>query len=191
MANRLPPYSELTYALSQVDSEIEASEIHATLCGLICADNHVDRGKWLSTCGLIWDDSNLLHGEALTIFEQLYQISREQMDDSTCDFHLLLPEDATGLDGQVAALGDWCQGYLLGLSAGGLEDFKQQPEDVAEVLRDVTQIAAVGMSYDIEGSEDDEKAYEELVEYVRVGVLLVNEELNPIKSPAVSESTLH
>jgi uncharacterized protein YgfB (UPF0149 family) len=170
---------------------MEASEMHATLCGLICIDNQVDRDKWLSTSGLILDNSNLLHVEAVTIFDHLYQVSREQINDSTCDFHLLLPEEGAGLGGQVTALGDWCQGYLLGLSAGGVEDFKQQPDDVAEFLRDVTQIAGAGVSYDVDGSEDDEKAYEELVEYVRVGVLLVNEELNPVKSAAMPESTLH
>ncbi len=33
------------------------------------------------------------------------------------------------------------------------------------------------------GGEAEESAYAEIVEYVRVGVLLINEEMHPLKAP--------
>ncbi len=48
-------------------------------------------------------------------------------------------------------------------------------------MRDFAEIAGTG--FDVEIDETNETAYSEIVEYVRVGVLLINEELQPIKAP--------
>jgi len=56
-------------------------------------------------------------------------------------------------------------------------------------LGDWCQAYLVGLA--IGGVKDFAPAYAELVEYIRVGVLLINEELQPTKSSPQSESTLH
>ena len=80
------------------------------------------------------------------------------------------------------ALGEWCQGFLSGLTLGGISDFDKLGTDAREVVEDLVEIARAGTSYHLEGSEEDEQAYAELMEYLRVGVLLINEELQPLKS---------
>ena len=50
------------------------------------------------------------------------------------------------------------------------------PSDVAEVLRDFAEVARAGAVGD-ESEETEEDAYAELVEFVRVGVQLVYDEL--------------
>jgi len=53
---------------------------------------------------------------------------------------------------------------------------------VREILRDLAEISKV--EFDVEGAgEAEEGAYAEIVEYVRVGVLLINEEMHPVKAP--------
>jgi len=139
-------------------------------------------------------DGDLLAAEAHEVFKQTHTITRRQLNDPACEFQMLLPDDNDSLDARVNALGDWCQGYLIGLSLGGITDFAPLPEDAREITKDLLEIARAGTSYELEGSEEDENAYAELVEYLRVGVLLINEELQPTQAPLVdieSDETLH
>ena len=92
---------------------------------------------------------------------------------------------------QVNALGEWCQGFLIGLSLGGVEDFQALPDDAKEIARDLVEIARAGTSYELSGLEDDEEAFVELVEFIRVGALLINEELHPNKISQVEDTTVH
>jgi hypothetical protein len=92
---------------------------------------------------------------------------------------LLLPDDQTDLDSRTLGLGDWCQGFVMGLMMSGLKDFRKLPENSAEAAQDIVEISRIGSKYQSEGNEDEAVALEELIEYVRVGVLLINEELHP------------
>jgi uncharacterized protein YgfB (UPF0149 family) len=101
-----------------------------------------------------------------------------------------LPEDDAAVEERVEALGQWCQGFLLGISAGGLKDLDKLPGDSGEILRDMVEIARVG-SYELEGGDEDEESFQQLLEYVRTGVLLLNEEVNPTTAPPRDDVTLH
>jgi uncharacterized protein YgfB (UPF0149 family) len=68
---------------------------------------------------------------------------------------------------------------------GGLKDFRKLPENSAEAAQDIVEISRIGSKYESEGSEEDAVALEELIEYVRVGVLLINEELHPSRAAPV------
>jgi len=59
---------------------------------------------------------------------------------------------------------------------------KALPADVREILRDLVEISKVAFEA-AEAGEEEERAYAEIVEYVRVGVLLINEEMHPVKAP--------
>jgi len=164
MEHNIPDYITITAALEKLDTEVTPSEVHGTLTGILCAITSAKAELWQHN---LWphmshDSGDLLAAEALEVFNQLHDTTRLQINDPNCEFQLLLPVDDDHIDNRVNALGDWCQAYLVGFS-----------------------------SYSLEGNEEDENAYAELVEYIRVGVLLINEELQPTKSSPQSESTLH
>ena len=193
MEHIIPDYITITAALEKLDTEVTPSEVHGTLAGLLCAITSAKAELWQHN---LWphmpqDSGDLLAAEALEIFNQLHDITRLQLNDPNCEFQLLLPVDDDHIDNRVNALGDWCQAYLVGLALGGIKDFAPLPDDAREVANDLVEIARAGSSYSLEGNEEDENAYAELVEYLRVGVLLINEELQPTKSSPQSESTLH
>ncbi len=71
-----------------------------------------------------------------------------------------------------------------------MKDLASLPADSGEVMRDLVEIARAS-SYDLSGGEEDEASYNELLEYVRTGVLLINEELNPTQAPPQGNTTLH
>src|SRR5438309_6995139 len=92
------------------------------------------------------------------------------------EFELLLPEDEQSIDARTAALAAWCQGFLYGLGAGAIPDASELPGEVGEVVRDFLQITRAGVDA-AQDEESNESAYAELVEFVRVGVQLLFEEL--------------
>jgi len=109
------------------------------------------------------------------------------MNDATGDFKLLLMDDDDPLSERVETLAAWCQGFIYGLAAGGIKEGSELPEDTAELLKDMIEISRAGNDVDDTGVEesddnDDEEAYMEIEEYVRMGVLLIYEELQPLQS---------
>jgi yecA family protein len=191
MHRDLPDYLTLSTALDKLETEVTPSEVHGTLCGLLSANTGADAEIWQRALWPELENNDLLAKEACAVFEQAHEASRQQLNDPACEFHMLLPDDQDSLDQRVHALGDWCQGFLVGLALGGVKDFKPLPQDAREIAEDLVEIARAGTSYHLEGSEEDENAYAELVEYLRVGVLLINEELQPTQAAPRPESTLH
>ena len=62
--------------------------------------------------------------------------------------------------------------------AGGVPPQAELPDEVAELLGDLSQISRVDFDLD-DPNEEEQVAFEEVVEYVRVGVMFVHEELQP------------
>ncbi|WP_455217273.1 UPF0149 family protein [Kaarinaea lacus] len=192
MEQYIPDYLAISAVLEKLETEVTPAEVHGTLCGLLCANVGASARQWQEN---LWpesaDKNDLVKAEALEILNQLHDTSRLQLNDPNCEYELLLPDDDDPLENRVNALGDWCQGYLVGLTLGGVTDFSPLPESAREVANDMVEIARAGTSYDLEGSEEDENAYAELVEYLRVGILLINEELQPDRTPPGADPTIH
>ncbi len=184
-------YDALALAISKLGAQQEPAELHGTLTGLLCANGNAGAETWLKNLFPNAASGDLLGEEAFDELKALHETSRERLNATGCEFQLLLPDDDSDLDQRVHALGEWCQGFLVGLSLGGISDFKALPEDAREIAEDIVEIARADSSYSFDGSEEDEHAYAELVEYLRVGVLLINEELQSNQAPAAEETTLH
>ena len=90
-----------------------------------------------------------------------------------------MPDDAELLAERVDALAQWCQGFNHGLFvAARIADAEAEltSGNTAEIVRDFSEIAQVAVGKD-DPDADGEAAYVELVEYLRVSVQLVYEEL--------------
>ena len=177
-------------ALEQVQTEMEAEECHGTLTGLFCAKGPLTAEEWLEYIAPALDPANLLAREAIDTFRALYEETRKGLNDAVLDFHPLLPGDEASVEERIESLGEWVQGFLLGLSAGGVTELEKMPGDSGEIMRDLVEIARAG-SFELAGDEEDESSFNELLEYVRTGVLLINEEMHPSKAPPRTDVTLH
>ncbi|NOZ52051.1 MAG: YecA family protein [Gammaproteobacteria bacterium] len=173
-------------ALEHMNTDIGCSEAHGTLCGLLCTENMTEPQTWFQQMQINMDNNNLLQREAQHALGHLHAETLKQLNDPTCDFQLLLPNDNEDLENRVHALADWCQGFLIGLSIGGIHDFRKLPENAAEISQDLVEIARAGTRYELQGTENDENALENLIEYVRIGILLINEEMHPNKIVTVN-----
>ena len=180
-----PDYNSLTEALAKTDAKLVASESHGVLCGMLCAAGTIELSRWLEQVFEAFDVNDLLIKEASQFLVGLYNDTQVQLNDSDVDFQLLLPDDTDSLAQRTEALASWCQGFTYGLVAGGLKKDQDLPQDTAELIKDMVEIARAG--HDLgDDSESDEESYMHIYEYVRMGVLLVSEELQPShKAPEV------
>ncbi len=185
-----PDIPQLEDLLFNVDAALGATESHGALCGMLCAQGATEASQWmLYVLGEHEETSKLLQQTGKKLL-QIHQISVEQMNDTDAEFELMLPDDDEPLEMRVEALGVWCQGFVYGLAVGGITEDTVLPEDSKELIRDILEISRAGyvadneaeLATDEEDSEEDEVAFMEVSEYVRMGILLIYEEVQPLQS---------
>ena len=171
----LPDYDEINDALQGLSSQFDAAEFHGQLCGLLCTHDRLQLPDWLAL-SLPEYDAAALSVMPHELFQALLAYSQAGLSSEDFGFQLLLPDDTAGLGARVEALGNWCQGFLLGISHAGVSNIETLPGELPEVVKDFLNISQAE-SFELEDEEEDEIAYMELVEYVRVGVQLFHEEM--------------
>jgi yecA family protein len=185
--SQFPEITELEELLYRIDATMGAAEAHGALCGMLCARGTIELSEWIDhVIGEQEQGNDLLH-DVVHKMSELHQSTLEMVNDPTGDFKLLLMDDDDPLPERVEALAAWCEGFIYGLAAGGIQEGSELPEDAAELLKDMVEISRAGHDVDDAGVEesddnDDEAAYMEIEEYVRMGVLLIYEELQPLQS---------
>ena len=97
---------------------------------------------------------------------------RGELDGGDLRFRPLLPTDDRPLDERTRCLAHWCSGFLSGFGAG--EPVIAEGEG-REALQMLEQIARATTDTESD-QETEESAYSELVEFVRVAVLLLRED---------------
>jgi len=171
------PDFERTLRLSHGNLDAaELAECHGLMCGLLCRESSATASDYMSQLAAMQLVNNPTAGLDAVLTEA-HKSTARQLNDEEFGFALWLPDDEEPLEERIVALGQWCSGFLAGLAcAGGLEALS---EEAREAIDDLQQIARAEMSAaDPDGaeSEEDEKAYVEIVEYVRVVALMMHED---------------
>lgn len=173
----LPNFSDIQQCLEKLASTADTAEVHGSLCGLLI-DNRSSSECLASTLNTTSTSNDLLASEHIKQLIALYSASKSQLNDSLLAFELLLPSDDIDLPLRLEALTHWCQGFLFGLGSTSKIDEKNMHADVKEFMDDLLGITQL----DIDASSNDknEQDFVEIVEYVRMGVIYMNELLNPV-----------
>lgn len=176
METKLAEYFEpLVEQLQQQGVLHSPSELHGVMCGLLSTGHgqkdaevlavlaaHVDTGKWQHTAAELWLKVRDLAVEAFT--------------GEGLAFYLLLPDDTEELGVRVAALGQWCEGFLVGFGTGtaGTTESQLAPA-LQEAIRDIAAISQVDLPED--NSAEEEDLFAQVVEHTRMAALMVFTEL--------------
>jgi uncharacterized protein YgfB (UPF0149 family) len=123
------------------------------------------------------------------ILEMAAERTRAALEAGEMGLELLLPDDGAPLRERGQALADWCKGFLFGIGLAGAALHRALSADAREVIGDLTELSR--LDADEEDNEGSEAAYAELVEYVRVGVLLIHEELGPRDGEGLRSNRVH
>jgi len=177
-------FHDVARALSEAGSTVLAAEAHGYLCGAICVHRDFTLAEWLDE--ILPDGSTADHGR----FESLRDTSDATLSGTEMEFQPLLPDDKEPLAARGEALGAWCQGFLYGFGAAGTANRSVLPESVSEFLADLARISQAG-DVGSEAEEAEEAAYAELVEFLRVGVQLVYDELAALRAGQPAARTNH
>lgn len=168
--------------LDRASLSAHAADCHGLLAGLVCAAGFADPKIWVAEIFEDYNPKNTLQADAFRQLQALYESTVTELNSHEIDFELLLPDDAVPLRERAESLGSWCSGFLSGLGLGGLPAQDRLPDDVRELLKDLSEISRVDFEMD-EPGEDELAAFEEVVEYIRVGVLFLHDELQPLSAP--------
>lgn len=179
-------FDDLNDALFAAELAASPAELHGMLCGCICGGQQLQSDQLNQLVCQLLDAEPAEVAPIREIVLELYDHSVGQIRGGGFEIQPLLPDDEEAIEQRIVCLGEWCQGYLFGLGQSGLTNETQLTTDVADVLRDLAAISHVGLDDD---SDDEEVSYTELVEYVRVAVLLVAAELDSSDQP--KQPTLH
>jgi uncharacterized protein YgfB (UPF0149 family) len=170
-------FPEIVRALEDLSSSVAASEGHGYLCGVLCTRTHYPLESWLEEMVPAAEERVRADRQPLDL---LFTDTREALHSGLMTFQLLLPDDDAPLGSRVSALSQWCQGFLYGFGTGQPAGLEALPADVSELLRDLTQIGRAIVELE-EGNEEEESAYAEIVEYVRMGVQLIYDEVDAMR----------
>jgi uncharacterized protein len=167
---------------------VDAAFLHGSLVGLLCAGMRTDATHWLDHALPASDATKHLTESAGAYVRRLYQETVADLDDPDLGFDLYLPVNGS-INEHAQGLVDWCGGFLGGLGLGGWKGERQLAGDVREAIADLRQIANSQLSFDHD-PEVDENALMELVEFVRVSVVLLYDEISQPQT-AMNRPKLH
>ncbi|MDX2459426.1 MAG: UPF0149 family protein [Gammaproteobacteria bacterium] len=182
-------YSVCARALARSRAELGASECHGLLCGMLCGVDEQAPRRWLEEVLGPEERARKSEDECRNELLRVLTETVRTLCSGQCNFVPLLPSDDQHLGVRSEALSDWCSGFLYGIGSAGGDVEARLSEDALEVLSDFSEVTR--LKTNTEESESLEADYSEIVEYMRVGVMLIFEELRGGPEPGDAEHRLH
>lgn len=171
------PDFEHTLQLSQGNLDAaELAECHGLLCGLLCCNANCTADEFLSHLSamqLLPDPGAALNA----VMVEAWENTVHQMNDEELGFQIWLPDDDESLEERTLSLAQWSAGFLAGLGSGcTLEALSEEAREALEDLIEISRAEISSAAGQAAESEEDEAAFAEIVEYVRVVALTLHEE---------------
>ena len=170
-------YTQVSQLVDDYQLDISASQLHGIITASACtAGMNTADNNYLNLIAPYdsLNENQLSHlSDSLTIYHnQMLKILDSQM----FEFELALPDDDSSSEFRTAELAAWCRGFLTAYRLQVNND-EILSTDAAEALQDLTEIAFAVTG---DGNEEEfQQALAELEEYLRIGVQMIFDELNP------------
>lgn len=178
----LPSFDSANEALHVLDALGEASETHGLLCALFASGAKMRKQAWLhSLLSQSLSESDKVEQDAAAVLTRLYDATQEAFaSEELLTIDLLLPDEDVPIAQRIEALSLWAIGFITGLKLAGMEVEKNANEELQEAFTDLINISC--LSQDEEGGDEAENALAELIEYARVAVGHIHQEIMHDKS---------
>ncbi|MEC9415828.1 MAG: UPF0149 family protein [Pseudomonadota bacterium] len=172
-------FHDLEVNLRECESGWYAAQCH----GLLCARLSVIGASALNVClEQIFEDVNdniscVKFCDA--ILQDVFKRTWIQLVERQSEFTLYLPDEQQNVNERANALAHWCDGFLHGIVTGKnpkkLKEFlSKEPSSI--IIKDMLEITRAAVDEKAE-VEENEQAYIEIMEYIRVSTQLIYEEL--------------
>lgn len=192
MSDKLPDFLLLEQALERINADHTASEAQGMACGMLAFNREIRLINWLKQVLPKGADSQDVYvQEAAKLLTQLFEHAKSSLNANELAFEILLPPEEFDLDERVYCLQQWCQGVAFGVAASGLKTLADLKPASKEWFEDMVKIGSSG-EMDVTDEDESEAAFEELKSFLSVGILMFNEENQPIVGqPRQAQDTLH
>lgn len=193
-------FEQVNEAISPFPELESPAFIQGMLIGLLCGDNDLQEAVWVKK---LIEEAQIksVKESFLKVLDEVFQETNKGLNGSGFELEFCIPDDNESLIFRAAMLGQLCEGVLYGLGLIGAlnESEKDIPENVRELVDDLGQISRIDISELNDAKalgEQEESDFMELIEFVKVGILTINEELNPTQAPPIMDNgpetdTLH
>lgn len=179
-------YTEAEALLMRTDCHYTPAEVQGVVCGMLAINLNSEVLAWVKYIIDNFDEQNVLHQDIKNELKVFWDDIRSEMLDASLAFGLLLPDDNEALEDRVDAMQEWIEGFLMGIALAGVQELDQLPEDSKELVDDFLSISKE-KQLDMSNTEESEEAYLQLVEYLRMGTIVIMDECQPKNEG----STLH
>ena len=173
-------YKELEALRKSASDTISIAEYHGNICSYLCCS--IDSFDDLLPSEKS-DDQSSVSIQVLEFRNALLDLIEETsnaLNSSDLPFLLLLLNDNESLEKRTTTLSMWCQGFIDGLGLIVSENSSDIGESsmslLTEIIEDFSQISTLHIQSK-ENDEEEELAFIELLEYVRVSTELIFEEI--------------
>ncbi len=163
-------YDALDRSLRDSSFDGSAAQAHGIACGLVCRDVKS------AELGAAIEHLNFSDEASMGALGSLLERGAHDLNQTAFEFDLWLPE-VDELHFLLDALAEWSQGYIIGLMYDGSEFRTRLSPEINESVQDIIEISALENT--ASSSSEDEIAFIELREYLRIATQLIYEELNP------------
>ncbi len=185
------PLPDFEHSLALAKGNLDAAalaECHGVACGLLVRQPDCNPDVFIGLLDMLEIVNQPGPGFRDALLE-LLESSRAQLRDDELQLAIWLPADEESLEDRTESLAQWCNGFLASIGAGDDKRLETLSGEAAEALADIQEIALAEIGADEEGEsdelEEEEGAFAEIVEYVRVAVLILREDL---RGPVPGES---
>ncbi len=161
----------ITYDLLQSQFEgLNLAEAQGILVALLCGTSFDHFQDWMQELRRIQEGAQPLNEEILKI---LYEKTVAEMDSTEFNLRLLIAEE-DHLKERIEGFISWCYGFSYGFGLSS-ELYKRLDDDGRDFLRYLLEFSSLNVENVLSdlATEEDRIALEELVEFVRVGVLML------------------
>ena len=183
-------HDALDDALRRCGSSWDAAQTHGLLSGQLAISGAESGFGWLAQVLEGTQHADGDRAECEVMLSALFESTYRQLAERLSAFEPLLPGDSDSTAVRAVALAHWCEGYLHGLvSTSHAEALKARlaAAPLADIIKDMLEITRASAEDDAD-EESDERAYTEIVEYLRVAAQLVYEELAEFRNESIDNS---
>ena len=172
-----PSYSDLNEELLQAGIEQDAAECHGLITGFLASGELNTKEPNLNLLFTDLDANYSLSPFQQENLGQLIRATESQLSDLNFEFKLFLPDDNAPIEYRIECLGHWCEGFLAAIGMSGINIENIDDPDFKEAISDLIEITRLSAE-DTAEKEENEVAYFEIAEYVRIAALLIYSVLN-------------
>lgn len=151
----------------------------------------VETGRWQQQMSDYLASGELLPDPALEGLEQLMAFTQKDYQPDSFSIDLIKPEDDYPLHERAKAIGEWCQGYLVGygLVAAGADE--KLEGEAKEALVDLGEISQIDFEMSEPDDEELEKAFVTICEHIKMSALLLFQANQPKPTVKNDKKNVH